>query len=163
LPEAVHPRLERRNGRGKHYPQELLVAPQQAQVGQGRVEPAPEAVAAVLPAGAETEPALEACPERGPGVMATLKGLEVEAHALAAPALVLGRLGDLVPVLGQAADRDHGVVDRAAPHPLGARVEDAALVTTGALGPVDFGVETAVRVVVEVLDEVAQRMALILG
>src|SRR5207253_2738201 len=97
------------------------------------IEPAPVAVAGVLPPRTQAQETLETAPQGRAGVMAALDPLKVGAHPLPAPALVLGRLGDLVPIFGQAADRDHGVVDRAAADALRPRVKDAPLITAGVL------------------------------
>ena len=60
-------------------------------------------------------------------VSATLKPLEVGAHAVRAPRSVARQLGDVVPVAGVAIDCDHRVMGGAATERPRPRIEDAVL------------------------------------
>jgi hypothetical protein len=113
LSEVLHAFRERALRGVQHHLKQLRVAAQNAELGERRVEPAVRAVPVVFPPGGEAEELAHATEERGPVVPAPFEPLEVRAHARPAPALVAGRLRDVVPVFAGAGDRDHRVVDRA--------------------------------------------------
>src|SRR5262249_27351421 len=126
--EVLDARLDRAVGGAEDDLEQAGVPEQEAEVGHGCVEPSSVAVPGVLPARAQSEEPAEPAGERWPVVVATLDALEVRPHPLAAPALVAGRLGDVVPILGRTGNGNHGVVDRAAPHALSPRVEQPRLI-----------------------------------
>ena len=161
--EALQAELGRRGEPVEDDTQELSVALDEAKVGQGDVEPTLEPVSAVFPARAEAEEGANPPPPVGLGVVAALHSLEVGSHPFAAPALVPRRLGDFVPIFRGAANRDHGVVDRATADSLRPGIEDPFLVPSRTLlGKMNLRVAAPLRVFVEVLDEEAEGVTRVL-